>query len=430
MALVHTFSDEIVSKDFDFSSLSLEQKLDRFAQVAVKVGLNLQPGQELLISASTEMIPFVRRITEQAYKAGALMVTSFYTDDEAVLARYAYGQDASFDYAPQWMADSIANAFRSGAARLALTGSNPALLSEQDPAKVSRANIAGSKANKPAMEMITRHAINWSICAAATSAWAKLVFPDLPADEAILALWEAIFQASRVTSADPVAAWRAHSDHLHQRVAYLNEKRFFALRFRSQDGSTDLTVGLADDHLWAGGGGQSGNGVFCNPNIPTEECFTTPHKDRVQGIVRASKPLSHQGTLIEDIAVRFDGGRIVEATASAGEDALLRLLSTDEGACHLGEVALVPHSSPIAQSGVLYFNTLFDENAASHIALGQAYATCLIEGERTDSLTLAGKGANSSLIHVDWMIGSDQMDVDGIAADGSAEPLMRRGEWT
>jgi aminopeptidase len=188
-------------------------------------------------------------------------------------------------------------------------------------------------------------------------------------------------------------------------------------------------VGLADDHLWAGGGGPSGNGVFCNPNIPTEECFTTPHKDRADGFVQASKPLSHQGTLIENIRCRFECGRIVEATASAGEDVLNRLIDTDEGARRLGEVALVPHSSPISSSGILFWSTLFDENAASHIALGQAYATCLIDGESMDTETLAAKGANSSLIHVDWMIGSGQMDVDGIAQDGASEPLMRAGEW-
>ncbi|ADW70013.1 peptidase M29 aminopeptidase II [Granulicella tundricola MP5ACTX9] len=414
---------------FDFAALSFAEKLDRFARLAVHVGLNLQPGQELLITASTEMIPFVRLITEHAYKAGALLVTTTYGDDQAILSRYKYANDASFDYAPVWMAEGIATAFRSGAARLALSGADPTLLSAQDPAKVSRANIAGSKANKPAMEMITRHAINWSICAAATSAWSRLVFPGIPEEEAMLKLWDAIFYASRATSEDPVAAWKAHSANIHQRVAYLNEKRYHSLRFHSADGKTDLTVGLADDHLWAGGGGESGNGVFCNANIPTEECFTTPHKDRIDGVVHASKPLSHQGTLIENIMCRFEKGRIVEATASAGEDALNRLISTDEGARSLGEVALVPHSSPIAQSGILFYNTLFDENAASHIALGQAYATCLIEGEHMDETTLAAKGANHSLIHVDWMIGSAQMDVDGIAHDGTSEPLMRQGEW-
>ncbi len=417
------------SPSFDFASLPFEEKLDRFARVAVHVGLNLQAGQELLISASIEMLPLVRRITEHAYKAGALLVTTFYGDDETVLARYKYAQDASFDHAAQWMADGIAAAFGSGAARLAIAGSNPALLGGQDPAKVSRANIAGSKANKPAMELITRHAINWSIVAAATPAWAKLVFPALPEQEAVAKLWDAIFTASRATSDDPVAAWKAHSKNIHERVAYLNEKRYHALRFHNADGTTDLTVGLADDHLWAGGGGEAGNGVFCNANIPTEECFTTPHKDRVDGFVKASKPLSHQGTLIENITCTFEGGKIVKATATAGEDVLNRLISTDEGARRLGEVALVPHSSPIAQSGVLFWNTLFDENAASHIALGQAYATCLKGGEHMDEATLAGMGANSSLIHVDWMIGSGTMDVDGLSADGTSEPLMRQGEW-
>jgi aminopeptidase len=413
----------------EFASLPFEEKLDRFARLAVYVGLNLQSGQELVISASTEMLPLVRRITEHAYKAGALLVTTLYSDDETALARFKYAEDVSFDLAPVWLADGIAAAFRGGAARLALTGSNPALLAGQDPAKVSRANIAASKANKPAMELITRHAINWSILASATKDWAKLVFPELPEDEAVPKLWDAIFTASRATGEDPVADWKAHSAEIHKRVAYLNEKRFHALRFHSRDGATDLTVGLADDHLWAGGGGPSGNGVFCNPNIPTEECFTTPHKDRVDGFVQASKPLSHQGTLIENIRCRFEAGRIVEATASAGEDVLNRLIGTDDGARRLGEVALVPHSSPISSSGILFWSTLFDENAASHIALGQAYATCLIDGETMDTETLAAKGANSSLIHVDWMIGSGQMDVDGIAQDGTSEPLMRAGEW-
>ena len=319
--------------------------------------------------------------------------------------------------------------FKSGAARLAIAGANPALLSKQDPAKVSRANVAMSKASKPAMELITRHEINWTIVACATPEWAKLVFPGEPEDVAMAKLWEAIFVASRVAVDDPVVEWQEHGARLKKRVDFLNAKRFSALHFKSQDGATDLTVGLADDHLWAGGGTTAGNGVYCQPNIPTEECFTTPHKDRVDGRVRASKPLSHQGTLIENIAVRFEDGKIVEATASAGEDALNRLISADDGARRLGEVALVPHGSPIAQSGLLFWSTLFDENAASHIALGQAYSTCLIGGEKMSNEELAKLGANSSLIHVDWMIGSGAMDVDGIAADGAAEPLMRKGEW-
>jgi aminopeptidase len=412
-----------------FASLSFDEKLDRLAEVAVRVGLGLRAGQELVLTAPIEALPLVRRITAHAYRAGALLVTTLYADDPCVLSRFAHAPDASFDYAPAWLQDAIATAFRNGAARMAIAGTNPALLAGQDPAKVARANVAFSKASKPAMELITRHEINWTIVAAATPEWAKLVFPAERVDAAVAKLWEAIFQTSRITGDDPVEDWLAHGARLKQRVDMLNAKRFAALHFKSKDGSTDLKVGLADQHLWAGGGTTAGNGVYCQPNIPTEECFTTPHKDRVDGVVRASKPLSHQGTLIENIHCRFEGGKIVEATATAGEDVLNRLISTDDGARRLGEVALVPASSPIAASGILYWSTLFDENAASHIALGQAYSTCLTGGEKMDNEALTALGANSSLIHVDWMIGSAEMDVDGIAAGGASEPLMRAGEW-
>lgn len=412
-----------------FAALSFEQKLDRLAEVAVRVGLGLQEGQELVLTAPTEALPLVRRIAEHAYKAGAKLVTTFFADDALTLARYQYAPDASFEYAPQWLHEGIATAFRSGAARMAIAGANPALLAGQDPEKISRANVAASKVMKPAMELITRHEINWTIIACATPAWAALVFPDDPEELAMGKLWDAIFASSRITSDDPVAEWQAHGAALKQRMSFLNSKRFHSLHFFTPDGSTDLTVGLADQHLWAGGGTTAGNGVHCQPNIPTEECFTTPHKDRVHGIVTASKPLSHQGTLIEDIRCTFEHGRIVKATATKGEEALNKLISTDDGARHLGEVALVPHNSPIAQSGILFWSTLFDENAASHIALGQAYSTCLIDGEKMSNEELAQLGANESLIHVDWMIGGPQVSVDGLHADGSVEPLMREGDW-
>ena len=412
-----------------FAALPFEAKLDRLAEVAVRIGAGLAPGQELVLTAPTEALPLVRLITAHAYKAGAKLVTTFFTDDALTLARYQNAPDDSFDYAATWFHDAIAAAYKSGAARMGITGANPALLAQQDPTKVSRANIAASKASKPAMELITRHEINWTIISCATPAWAALVFPNDPPELALSKLWDAIFAASRLTSADPVAEWQAHGANLKSRVDLLNRKRFHSLRFFTPDGATDLTVGLADQHLWAGGGTTAGNGFYCQPNIPTEECFTTPHKDRVNGHVSASKPLSHQGTLIENIRCTFKDGKIVEATATAGEAAINKLISTDDGARRLGEVALVPHNSPIAQSGILFWNTLFDENAASHIALGQAYSTCLIGGEKMSNEELATLGANESLIHVDWMIGSATMNVDGIAMDGTAEPLMRSGDW-
>jgi aminopeptidase len=407
--------------------LSLEQKLDRFAEVAVRVGLGLQAGQELVMTAPLEALQLVRRITEQAYRAGASLVTTLYSDDEAALMRYRLAPNASFDHAAGWLYDGMGTAFKSGAARLAIAGANPLLLSNEDPERVGRANRAISKAYRRALELITRHEINWTIVASATPAWAAAVFPDDPPDEALAKLWNAIFAISRVDGDNPVRAWKRHDANLHERADYLNEKRYSALQYRGP--GTDFRLGLADDHLWLGGGTTAGNGFYCIPNLPTEEVFTTPHKDRADGTVTASKPLSYQGTMIEGIQVRFEQGRIVEARATRGQKVLENLIGTDEGARRLGEVALVPHSSPIAQSGLLFFNTLFDENAASHIALGQAYTACLHDGDKLSPEQLAAKGANDSLIHVDWMIGSDTLDIDGITASDSAEPLMRNGEW-
>jgi aminopeptidase len=402
-------------------------RLDQLAAVAIEVGLGLARGQELLITASLDALPLARRITEHAYRAGASLVTTFYTDDESTLARFRYAPDASFDTAATWLQDGVAQAFRNNAARMAIAGANPALLAKEDPEKVGRANRAFSKASRPAMELITRHAINWTIVAAATPAWAASVFPDETKKVAMAKLWDAIFAASRADAPDPVAAWRAHDDGLRQRAALLNDRRYSTLHFRGP--GTDLRVGLADDHVWMGGGTTAGNGLTCIPNIPTEEVFTTPHCKRVEGTVTSTKPLSYQGTLIAGIQVRFEGGRVVESHASQGEAVLRKMLETDEGASQLGEVALVPHSSPIAASGLLFSNTLFDENAASHIALGQAYSTCIRGGDTMNAAALAGKGANDSLIHVDWMIGSGEIDLDGISAAGATEPLMRKGEW-
>ena len=407
--------------------LTHEEKLDRLAEVAVKVGLGLQAGQELVMTASLDSVPLARRITEQAYRAGASLVTTLFTDDEATLMRYRRAPDASFDCAPKWLYDGMGAAFKSGAARLAIAGGNPALLSNEDPAKVGRANRATSQAYRPALELITRHAINWTIVASATPAWAAAMFPGENAESALDKLWDAIFESTRIMGDDPVAAWKAHDADLHKRKDRLNKKRYSSLRYRGP--GTDFELGLADDHLWMGGGTTAGNGFYCIPNMPTEEVFTTPHKDRAHGTVTATKPLSHQGTMIEGIAVRFEMGRIVEVRATRGQEVLERLIDTDDGARRLGEVALVPHSSPIAASGLLFLNTLFDENAASHIALGQAYSSCLRDGDQLSPEQLAAKGANDSLIHVDWMIGSGKLDIDGITASNIAEPLMRQGEW-
>ncbi len=359
------------------------EKLGRLAEIAVKVGLRLEPGQDLFLTAPTAALPLARKIAEEAYKAGAGLVTPIFSDEEMTLARYRFAPDAGFDRAPGWLYEGVGKAFSANTARLAIVGEDPMLLSDADPAKVARANKANSIAYKPALEKIAGFDINWNIVAYPTLAWAKRVFPGDEETVAVARLADAIFAASRVDGDDPVAEWRAHNAALAVRARWLNEKRFHALHYSGP--GTDLTIGLADGHEWHGGASTAKNGVTCNPNIPTEEVFTTPHALRVEGHVASTKPLSYQGTLIEDIAVRFEGGRIVEAGASRGEDVLRKVLDTDDGARRLGEVALVPHSSPISKSGLMFFNTLFDENAACHVAIGQCYSKCFVGGDKLNA---------------------------------------------
>jgi aminopeptidase len=399
--------------------------LDRLAEVAVKVGLRLREGQDLLVTAPAVALPLVRKVAEHAYKAGAGLVTPILSDEQITLSRYRYGHDGGFDRAASWLFEGMAKAFSNNTARLAIVGDNPMLLSGEDPTKVARASKANSMAYQPALEKIVNFDTNWNIIAFPSPSWAKQVFPEDP--EAVAKLADAIFKASRVDNDDPIAAWEKHNEALRVRKEWLNGQRFQALHYTSP--GTDLVVGLADGHEWAGGGATAKNGITCNANIPTEEVFTTPHCRRVSGHVVSSKPLSYQGTLIDNISVRFEQGRIVEARASRGEEVLSKVLDTDDGARRLGEVALVPHSSPISKSGLLFFNTLFDENAASHIALGQCYSKCFVNGDKLTAEQIAAQGGNKSLIHIDWMIGSADTDIDGVLADGSRVPVFRKGEW-
>ncbi len=402
-------------------------KLERLAETAVKVGLRLQPGQDLFLTAPVAALPLARRIAEQAYKAGGGLVTPILSDEELTLAQFRLASDGSFDRAPGWLYEGVAKAFAANTARLAIVGEDPMLLAGEDAAKVARANKANSIAYQPALEKIAGFDINWNIVACPTPSWAKRVFPGEEEDVAVGKLAEAIFAASRVDNDDPIAAWSAHNAVLRRRTEWLNGKRFHALHYSGP--GTDLTIGLAEGHAWEGGAVTAKNGVTCNPNIPTEEVFTTPHARRVEGHVVSTKPLSYQGSLIDGIAVRFEAGRIVEAKAARGEEVLRQVLDTDDGAGRLGEVALVPNSSPISQSGLMFFNTLFDENAACHIAIGQCYSKCFVDGDTLTPQEIAARGGNKSMIHIDWMIGSDRIDIDGLDAAGARTPIMRKGEW-
>ena len=402
-------------------------KLDRLAEVAVKVGLQLKPGQDLLLTAPAVALPLVRKVAEHAYRAGAGLVTPILSDEAVTLSRYKFAPDDGFDRAAGWLYEGMSKAFAANTARLAIVGDNPMLLSGEDPVKVARASKANSIAYQPALEKIVNFDINWNIVAYPSLSWAKQVFPQDEEDVAVAKLADAIFAASRVDNDDAVTAWQKHNATLRSRTEWLNAQRFHALQYSGP--GTDLTIGLADGHEWEGGASTAKNGIICNPNIPTEEVFTTPHARRVDGHVVSTKPLSYQGSLIDGIAVRFQEGRIVEAKAARGEEVLNKVLDTDEGARRLGEVALVPHSSPISKSGLLFFNTLFDENAACHIALGQCYSKCFVGGEKLTPEQIAAQGGNKSFIHIDWMIGSDKIDIDGVHTDGRRIPVFRKGEW-
>lgn len=403
------------------------EKIDKLAQLAVYTGLGLRPGQDLILTAPVEALPLVKQIAVHAYKAGAGLVTPLFSDGELTLARYKYANNASFDKAPDWLYNGIGQAFDNNAARMAIVGDDPMLLANQDSDKIGRANKANSIAYKPARERITRFNINWNIIAWPGAAWAKRMFPELSGIEAQSKLADAIFDASRVNTTDPVEEWKKHNEVLRKKCKWLNELDFASLHFNGP--GTDLIVGLADGHEWMGGASIAQNGITCNPNIPSEEVFTTPHALNVNGSVCSTKPLSHQGALIDEIQVRFENGKITNAKASKGEEVLLKILDSDEGARRLGEVALVPNSSPISQSGLLFYNTLFDENAACHIALGQCYSKCFKGEENLSEKEILKRGGNSSMIHIDWMIGSRHIDIDGINSDGSRVAVFRKGEW-
>jgi aminopeptidase len=316
----------------------------------------------------------------------------------------------------------------SGHAVLSVSANDPDLLRNEPPEMVDALQRTSALALRPFRELISRNRTNWAVIAAACIGWASKVFPDRRPEDSIASLWSAISQMCRLDRADPVAAWQTHIGDLEARANHLNQRHYSALRYRGP--GTDLTIGLPAAHVWVSGHTISRSGIRFTANLPTEEVFTIAHKDLVDGTVRSSKPLSYGGTLIEDFTLKFAEGRVIEVQAARGEAVLRRLIETDPGARRLGEVALVPHSSPVSQSGRLFYNTLFDENAATHVALGAAYAFTLQGAESMDEDAFAQAGGNRSMVHVDFMIGSADLDIDGVLETGTSEPVMRCGEWS
>jgi aminopeptidase len=411
-----------------------DARLAQYAKLAVKVGLNLRRGQRLLIigpvasgGVSLEAAPLVRQIAIAAYDAGASLVETIWGDEAMQMARFKHAPRDSFGEFSSWLPKALAETAEAGHALISVYANDPDQLKDEPPELVSAVQQAVSKGVRSFREMISRNQTNWTVVAAAGAGWAARVFPDVPADQRTDRLWDAIAKLVRLDRPDPVAAWEEHIDALARRRDFLNAKRYESLHYKGP--GTDFTLGLADGHVWVAGTSESRSGIRFAPNLPTEEVFTMPHKDRVDGVVRSTKPLSYGGTVIENFCLTFEKGRVTKVTAERGEAVLQKLVETDAGAARLGEVALVPHSSPVSQSGLLFYNTLFDENAASHVALGAAYKFTLSGGEDMDDAAFERAGGNRSGVHVDFMIGSGHLDIDGIMANGSTEPLMRRGEW-
>ena len=409
-------------------SSSFDQSMERYADVAVRIGVGLQKGQRLAVRASVEAAPFVRLVVTAAYRAGARLVEVLWTDDTVDLARFRLAPRGSFDELPTAIPDALLKSGERADAFLAVYASDPSLLKDQDSGLVAKTDRLRQTYLLPFSKRVTGKELNWCVVAAAIPSWARHVFPDLGPQEATQRLWEEIFRTCRVDLPDPVAAWEAHINDLQRRCEQLDAKQYAALHFRGP--GTDLTVGMPDRHHWLGG---RTNTVRTNipfvANVPTEEVFSTPHKDKVEGVVRATKPLSYLGKVVEGFELRFERGRVVSVRADKNQAVLEKLIETDEGAKHLGEVALVPHGSPISKSGILFYNTLFDENASCHVALGRSYRICVAGGENMSDEEFAQAGGNDSLAHVDFMIGSERTDIDAVAKDGSVEALMRAGEW-
>ncbi len=407
---------------------SVADNLERYADLAIGVGLNLQPGQRLVIRAPIEAVELTRALAARAYDAGCPYVDVSYDDGELDLVRFQRAPADSFEEFPAWRARGMLERAEQGAAFLTVAGGNPDLLKDQDPERVATAMRVASEHMLPfRRDYISTMRVSWCVIAAGVASWAARVFPEAPAHEQVDRLWDAIFHACRVDQPDPRKEWRRHIDALEARREHLNARAYTALHYAAP--GTDLTVGLPDGHVWKGSVDRNAQGTPFVPNIPTEEVFTMPHSRRVDGTVSATKPLNYGGRLIENFSLTFEQGRVVGVRAESGAEVVEKLIATDEGAARLGEVALVPHRSPISRLGRLFYHTLFDENASSHVALGQAYAVCLSGGEAMSEQQLADAGANASATHVDFMIGSDRMDIDGVLADGSTEPVMRGGEW-
>lgn len=405
-----------------------EQTLqDRYADLVLQKGVNIQKNQALVINAPIEGATFVRLVAKKAYLLGAKNVHINWSDDELTFLKYKHAADEVIETVPDWKVDMQESFAEDGAAFLSIHATDPDLLKDIDPSRIAAANKAAGIALKKFREYTMNDIVTWSVISIPTAAWAEKIFPDKTADDAVAALWKTIYKMVRVDGDNPLEVWDEHNQTLENAFLTLNDKQYTKLHLKAP--GTDLEVGLPEGHIWHGGAAVSASNITFNPNMPTEEVYTSPHKYNVNGTVSSTKPLNYGGQLIDEFQLTFKDGKVIDYQAKSGEAALKNLLEADEGARRLGEMALVPDASPISQSGLIFYNTLFDENASCHIALGKAYPTTVKGGEDMDEEALDKNGINDSMVHVDFMIGSDKINIDGIKADGSTEAVFRDGAW-
>ncbi|APC39476.1 peptidase M29 [Clostridium estertheticum subsp. estertheticum] len=402
--------------------------LEKYALLLVKTGINIQKDQTLVINSPIECAAFTRIVSKIAYIEGAREVVVTWRDELSTKIKFMFAPEEIFSEYPDWQRDFYVSSARKGAAFLSISASDPELMKDVNPERLSKSNKAASTAIKEYRDRMMSNKNVWCVASIPTQAWANKVFPKVSEDEAMEKLWNAIFKTVRVDALDPVASWETHKSNLKKSMDYLNLNNFKYLQYKNSLG-TDLKIELPENHLWLGGSDYTPGGVEFIANMPTEEVFTLPKKTGVNGIVVSSKPLNYNGNLIENFSLTFEKGKVVDFKAETGYDILKSIIETDEGSCYLGEVALVPYDSPISNSNILFYNTLFDENASCHLALGKAYPVCIKNGENLSNEELSKLEVNDSFVHEDFMVGTEDLQIIGITADGKEVSVFEKGNF-
>lgn len=408
--------------------MDMKKMLEKYAKLAVKKGVNLQKDQVLLVNSPIECVDFARAIAKVGYEEGAKEVVVHYGDQNIQRLKLEHASIDTLKNVPNWVSESYNSYAREGCCVISISASDPDAYKGIPMEKISAFQKSRQVALKEYYDYSMSNKIRWTVVSVPTEAWALKVFKGSSSEEAVNKLWDVIFDVVRLNNDDPIKAWDEHNENIDKKLDFLNKYKFKKLHYTNSQG-TDLTIELPEEHIWLGGSEKCNSGIEFNANMPTEEVFTLPKRDGVNGIVTSSKPLSYGGNLINNFSLTFKDGKVIDYTAEEGYDALKELLESDEGSNYLGEVALVPYDSPISNSNLIFYNTLFDENAACHLAFGKAYPTCIINGDNLSSDELMSKGANDSIIHVDFMIGTKDLDIVGYTSENKEVKIFTNGNW-